>query len=406
MKCQLVFMNNWHFFYLSSLLIKGFMILLIFFAERKAIIMKKRVIALFCLIVFSLTACKPVTSDKADEKKEEQTIQNFETAYQAISKTEEHIKIDLYKNVHMDADVTPYSAYSEGVGLYNYSINPQNGEIKMVEDTSQVLDKLNNYYGKKVFQETDLLNDSAYFQFGEHFGYDASAYYYNLPMLRVTNNLKLEEAVKDVLTMLEGIADFDICNQYECIYISEEAYRQAEELSADPSFDSFFRSLNNKNFYFVTVRGGKNTNIPIISTGLSFSIKESVVPDNMINMGDSMYVDTRQTYEMIFDENINLISCRIFQFIYSQEDKTDTVKILSSKEMVKILYDHYKNAVKETNIKEMKLYYTVLCTGIDENGLDKYQLAPVWMVLTHEKDEGWYGREFYNAITGEYLLKN
>ena len=39
----------------------------------------------------------------------------------------------------------------------------------------------------------------------------------------------------------------------------------------------------------------------------------------------------------------------------------------------------------------------------DENGIEKYQLIPVWQVNTVVEGTGWAQKEFYNAMTGEYI---
>ena len=39
----------------------------------------------------------------------------------------------------------------------------------------------------------------------------------------------------------------------------------------------------------------------------------------------------------------------------------------------------------------------------DENGIEKYQLIPVWQVNTVVEGTGWAQKEFYNAMTGKYI---
>ena len=51
----------------------------------------------------------------------------------------------------------------------------------------------------------------------------------------------------------------------------------------------------------------------------------------------------------------------------------------------------------------MKLCYAAWDNGTDENGIEKYQLIPVWQVNTVVEGTGWAQKEFYNAMTGKYI---
>lgn len=371
--------------------------------------MNRKMVVLFCLAAITLTSCKPVSSSEKnvsmDKSTEKEDTQNFEDVYSTISEEDPHITIDLYENVHMDADVTPYEKYSAGLGLYDYTQNSQEGERNLVEDIPSMLDRLNGYYGAEILKENNIRGNAAYFEFSAK-GFpvpymDADSVYYKLPESRMEDTSQLQGKVREVLDILEGAADFMVCTKYECAYISEAVYRQSEELHSKLGAHVDLSSCNNEKFYFVTVRAGID-DIGIIFSGLNFPLEAGKkISDNVVVEADSICAYTECGYKFVFDENMKLLYGSIMQMISYQADKVSETEILSSKDMVKILYEHYQNSAKEVNITDMQLYYTALPT--DDNETVKFQLAPVWLVQTYTEGEGWYSKEYYNAVTGEYL---
>jgi hypothetical protein len=51
----------------------------------------------------------------------------------------------------------------------------------------------------------------------------------------------------------------------------------------------------------------------------------------------------------------------------------------------------------------MKLYYMATHQGVDENGVEKYQLTPIWRVSAFNQFQPWCNTELFDALTGEFL---
>ena len=64
------------------------------------------------------------------------------------------------------------------------------------------------------------------------------------------------------------------------------------------------------------------------------------------------------------------------------------------------------NIIKQQKKNRDSGFEIVLCSlgnGTDENGIERYQLIPVWQVNTVVEGTGWAQKEFYNAMTGKYI---
>lgn len=138
--------------------------------------------------------------------------------------------------------------------------------------------------------------------------------------------------------------------------------------------------------------------------GISPEVQEGQkLPDNVISRYGTIDLYDTTYCSLVFDKDKNLLSFEVFQGINMEQTPSQQVKILSGKSMLEVLHEHYKTADKKTEIVDLKLCYAAWDNGTDENGIEKYQLIPVWQVNTVVEGTGWAQKEFYNAMTGEYI---
>ena len=376
---------------------------------------KKQILLLTAAAVLLLTSCKSVTSDngqataaKKTQTEEQQTVENFEEAYGRIGEADTHLTLDLNEKVHVDADVTEYAAYEAGAGVYDYALI-SDGDAAVVENTADILNQLNTYYGAEVLKENDLLgNSGTAFSFSREEKLSSVGHLeslcYRLPVSRMEEDAVLKEKTDEVLNIFKDIIGFSICTKYEYSHITEAVYKQSDQTDAVTGAKIDLSGLDNEEYYCVTIRPALGQNIPVISLGISPEVQEGQkLPDNVISRYGTIDLYDTTYCSLVFDKDKNLLSFEVFQGINMEQTPSQQVKILSGKSMLEVLHEHYKTADKKTEIVDLKLCYAAWDNGTDENGIEKYQLIPVWQVNTVVEGTGWAQKEFYNALTGEYI---
>ena len=214
----------------------------------------------------------------------------------------------------------------------------------------------------------------------------------------------LKEKTDEVLNIFKDIIGFSICTKYEYSHITEAVYKQADQTDAVTGAKIDLSGLDNEEYYCVTIRPALGQNIPVISLGISPEVQEGQkLPDNVISRYGTLDLYDTTYCSLVFDKDKNLLSFEVFQGINMEQTLSQQVKILSGKSMLEVLHEHYKTADKKIEIVDLKLCYAAWDNGTDENGIEKYQLIPVWQVNTVVEGTGWAQKEFYNAMTGEYI---
>jgi hypothetical protein len=363
----------------------------------------------------------------------------YEEAYESID--EEDTSVDIWLNdfVHMGADIeTAYDAYRDGVSIYNFYTDSQ--EHILVEDDSRVIQNINDYYGYEMVNDENTVrgcsldtdnritlemikkekldNDVWNLDFGKNGCvndnpiYSYSDVYFKIPESRVTDEeekQRLTEETDKVLNIFEEELGFTISSQYEMAHMNKTAIELAAEWGKVSNLTYLKELESDEDFYIVTVRPSTENDIPIIPRGYSLELIDSgnnkTYPENVYVGSVDVQAEDWDEITIFFDQDMKLITFYVRENMSYEKDTSNTKKIIGAKEMIGVLHDYYKNVKgKKVEIKKMKLYYMATHQGVDENGVEKYQLTPIWRVSAFEEYAPWYYCEVFDALTGEHLV--
>lgn len=377
--------------------------------------------------ILLLYGCKSAEAPEHTEETSE-TI-DFEAEYEAVAEDADHIEMNLYPHVRVDADATAYEKYRDGLGIYDYTLRYQelgygsyadaeNAE-GLVKDAAEVEKKFREYLGETAgnlkvkynawneFNVEKQAVDSKYNQIDSYWKY--------YPESRLTEEEegKMTEKIKALQNCFSQEGLFTENNTVLGIHYGEALYGYAEELKEKAVVSSGSgprTAYGGEEFYLTGIYEEIEPGIPAVFyrttlEDIDNNTDTSVFPDNVMMDGITVTPGYNNSCEIVFDSAFEIQGFRIIKEIQKGE-KTQQAKIKSAREMMEVLHEYLKDSdtTKKIEIAGLDLVYAVVHTG-DEAGKRVYQLCPCWRVNFLQEKSVSYTDWYFNAVTGEYVAE-
>lgn len=330
----------------------------------------------------------------------------------------ERINIWLSDNIQIDADITPYDRYKNGLGSYNF----ETVDYYKYDDPNCLTEYGITQAYNKFFSVEDNENitisglnctinpEDMYFKH--------NAFARELTYMSVKNTQLTKEVSKELLSMANAKAE-ELCKAfqnagylrlgtyYKLRYIDEatfipfdEYYVQMNDTGLNTDYDNI---RNSKEAYFNIVTYGMIEDIPIFNDSIYFEEEDSSkMSKNYGNFPPSKNyaLATFSEIECSIDTLGNVIELQICDNVKVGDkikDYTNIIDINKVLEVVKEKFDKYNSYIRVSNIE--LAYEGIISEELNDNGIRKQVLEPVWVI--RYVGDGSSTKMAINAITGE-----
>ncbi|MBE5940714.1 MAG: hypothetical protein E7266_10010 [Lachnospiraceae bacterium] len=321
-----------------------------------------------------------------------------------IDMTASRIEVQLGSNITVNARVTPYEKYSDGLGLYYAYFR---GNFETAE--SELAANVNKLYGENIARtreeaieewlETGIFGHSnvqiseyrmlfdlsdPLLYYIQHDAYEYGGHWYNY----IEEPDIYTKSIGDIEALFDGLLDFSTYTYVDVITIDEEFYERAERIYATVDGDHKYLIDKEKfdartKFYMIKMMEERE-GIPIDYI-LNF---KSAIACNSIRYG--------------LDENLELKAVEAVGNTYVETEPFETHEIVDIKEILLSVYGEIMGLVQPpiAHIIEVELSYV---PQYMEDG-KTVCIRPFWTVHTLEREKSSDIIYVYDAITGKLVM--
>lgn len=376
--------------------------------------MKKTYLIIAVFLLMSVIA--GCMSTETDKDMEEETTISVEAVIDTLDWDKQQINEELNKNFILDAVITPESVYDKGIGLYKY------GEFSEEDyNREEIVQSLTAYnekyamegYTPEILMSVDSLNMSAILNSeyaGQYEGIsDCIDTFFPIENQEGQyDKEKAESVINEFVQAVSGGIDLSSYG-YRCFCWNQELRDKINQFTSDMDINPVvdIESLQ-ENFYHIRIMKEPNEGCfikdlayasrPVLSGEQPGNLTEIDVNGNMEPRHCGNYVD------IYLDENYSVIAYS-FQIISKIEDiPFDTIDIIPAKDIIKSVYNKFKNSYKSVAVKDIRLVYSrYLDENLGEDNTREPYIAPYWVVTYFiEGNESSY-QMFYSAIDGAII---
>lgn len=418
---------------------------------------KKRLLLYIILVMLLITGCKKTEiedennlkntggiSEQGDEP-EAESEKTLEELLGEVDMEQSHINLKLSKNVMIDADITQYSQYKDGLNLYRINDitdeeNSEKGFVKALDDffgkdvTITIAEQ--EQLKKETKEEVDFtcVYDRLFQYYFESYKYgdclnSLSVYRIAIPFYKNNYDKKFVDGIiEKVLTEFSKEFLIDVSDDYECIWVNSEYYAKTEDFikkiipsqysDVKPNLKDYFEDetcQNKEEYYIVRLMQRKDGGIELDNImELPFKLSEFGV---METKGTGILRKREDAYCVTIDNDIRILftadgSIRVIEIRHNaniEDTPFESVQVKNIQEMLSIIYDQYKYSIEkedEVEIFNMELKY-MGALHKDDAGNVITCIKPYWVIQFYDKRESYESSRqiiIYDAVTGKVAL--
>lgn len=393
--------------------------------------MKKKFISLLVIaVIMTVTACKPVVKDT-----EERRNYDFESDYSKIADDDTHVRLDINNSVSVDADITSVKEGDKCGKVYDYE-----RDYARVIDSSKLAERINALYGEEIVLTSNIIDtytdkycdelDAKIIQDGGSITYNrdpdtvsAGSYVgalsgleFSFPQAAITERVdRLRKCTDQALELIQDTSIYKYSNDFQFYHVDDDVYNQWEKMyEEEPDRAAYLReALDGKELFYVRIlpklEDDEQKLISMVCPlGIYAAGEENLYDEKRVGLSwddDSIWSYTESGIDIVFDSNMEIVVLQVSDRINYDTDSGDETKILSSKDIVKLIYDKFskENGSNHIKITEISLNYTPQICGKNDDGTYKIKLAPIWCVkyyVSYSETAGEYKYYYYSAFDG------
>ncbi|MBE5940710.1 MAG: hypothetical protein E7266_09990 [Lachnospiraceae bacterium] len=320
--------------------------------------------------------------------------------------TGDEIDVQLGTNITVNARITPYEKYSNGLGLY-YAYS--RGELDATED--ELAANVNKLYGEnialtsseasKVLIETgDILDPNVYVYDGfiifdlsepslyyiQHDAYEYGGHWYDY----IDEQDIYSDSIGNVETLFEGLVDISTYTNIDIIAINDEFYERAESIYATldygPNYLIDEELFNARTKFYMIKMTEEREGIPIDYI-LNF---KSAVACNCIFYG--------------LDENLELKAVESRGNTHVDTNPFETHNIVDAREILSSFYDKIMSLIIKPIVYVTEIELSYVPQYMDDG--ETVYIKPFWIIHTLERGNSSDIIYVYDAATGELIKES